>query len=96
MYYYDENFMLPLSHDEVVHGNLPCYIKCQAMNSRNLPTSGLCVPTCLRIRCASFIGDEFGATNEWNHKSELQWYLLKYELHMKMKDYVQDLICFEE
>jgi 1,4-alpha-glucan branching enzyme len=38
-----------------------------------------------------FMGNEFGATDEWNHKRELQWYLLKYELHRKMKDCVRDL-----
>jgi 1,4-alpha-glucan branching enzyme len=37
------------------------------------------------------MGNEFGATDEWNYKSELQWYLLKYELHWKMKDCVRDL-----
>jgi 1,4-alpha-glucan branching enzyme len=38
-----------------------------------------------------FMGDEFGATDEWNYKSELQWDLLRYDSHRKLKNCVRDL-----
>jgi 1,4-alpha-glucan branching enzyme len=38
-----------------------------------------------------FMGDEFGATSEWNYKSELQWDLLHWESHRLLKDFVRDL-----
>jgi 1,4-alpha-glucan branching enzyme len=93
MYYYDENFMLPLSHDEVVHGKSPMLYKMpgdewQKFANLRLMYSYMFMHPGGKLL---FMGDEFGATSEWNHKSELQWYLLKYELHWKMKDCVRDL-----
>jgi len=93
MYYYDENFMLPLSHDEVVHGKSPMLYKMpgdewQKFANLRLMYSYMFMHPGGKLL---FMGDEFGATSEWNHKSELQWYLLKYELHWKMKDCVKDL-----
>ena len=93
MYYYDENFMLPLSHDEVVHGKSPMLYKMpgdewQKFANLRLMYSYMFMHPGGKLL---FMGDEFGATSEWNHKSELQWYLLKYELHWKMKDFVRDL-----
>ncbi|RYG34476.1 MAG: 1,4-alpha-glucan branching protein GlgB, partial [Chitinophagaceae bacterium] len=38
-----------------------------------------------------FMGNEFGSTSEWNYKSELQWDLLDFEPHSKLKDYMRDL-----
>jgi len=38
-----------------------------------------------------FMGDEFGATKEWNYKSELQWDLLQYDSHQMLKNCVRDL-----
>ena len=93
MYYYDENFMLPLSHDEVVHGKCPMLYKMPGdewqkfANLRLMYTYMFTHPGGKLF----FMGNEFGATSEWNYKSELQWYLLKYELHWKMKDCVRDL-----
>ncbi len=93
MYYYDENFMLPLSHDEVVHGKSPMLYKMPGddwqkfANLRLMYTYMFSHPGGKLL----FMGNEFGATDEWNHKRELQWYLLKYELHWKMKDCVRDL-----
>jgi 1,4-alpha-glucan branching enzyme len=93
MYYYDENFMLPLSHDEVVHGKSPMLYKMPGdewqkfANLRTLYTYMYTHPGGKLL----FMGNEFGATSEWNYKSELQWELLQYEPHAKMKDCLRDL-----
>lgn len=93
MYYYDENFMLPLSHDEVVHGKSPMLYKMYGdewqkfANLRLLYTYMWTHPGAKLL----FMGNEFGQTTEWNYKSELNWPLLQYDLHRQLKDCVRDL-----
>ncbi|MBN8838042.1 MAG: 1,4-alpha-glucan branching protein GlgB [Sphingobacteriia bacterium] len=93
MYFYDENFMLPLSHDEVVHGKSPMLYKMPGdewqkfANLRLLYTYMFTHPGAKLL----FMGNEFGATNEWNYKSELQWELLNFVSHGGMKYCVQKL-----
>jgi 1,4-alpha-glucan branching enzyme len=93
MYYYDENFLLPLSHDEVVHGKSPMIFKMPGdnwqkfANLRTLYTYMFTHPGGKLL----FMGNEFGDTNEWNYKSELQWDLLQYDSHRMLKDCVRDL-----
>jgi 1,4-alpha-glucan branching enzyme len=93
MYYYDEHFMLPLSHDEVVHGKSPMLYKMPGdewqkfANLRLMYTYMFTHPGAKLL----FMGNEFAATQEWNYQSELQWNLLKYESHAGMKLCVQQL-----
>lgn len=93
MYYYDENFMLPLSHDEVVHGKSPMLYKMPGdewqkfANLRTLYTYMYTHPGGKLL----FMGNEFGATQEWNYKSELPWELLQFPSHTGLKDAVRDL-----
>ena len=93
VYFKDENFMLPLSHDEVVHGKSPMIYKMPGdewqkfANLRLLYTYMFTHPGAKLL----FMGDEFAATSEWNYKSELQWGLLQYESHNGMKQCVQQL-----
>ncbi len=83
MYFYDENFMLPLSHDEVVHGKSPMLYKMPGdewqkhANLRLLYAYMFTHPGAKLL----FMGNEFGATNEWNYKSELQWELTDLASH---------------
>lgn len=93
MYYYDEHFMLPLSHDEVVHGKSPMIYKMPGdewqkfANLRLLYTYMFTHPGAKLL----FMGNEFAATDEWNYQSELQWDLLKHVSHGGMKYCVQQL-----
>jgi 1,4-alpha-glucan branching enzyme len=92
-YYYDENFMLPLSHDEVVHGKSPMLYKMPGdewqkfANLRLMYTYMWTHPGGKLL----FMGDEFGQTSEWNYKSELEWHLLQYDGHRLLKDCIADL-----
>ncbi|HYF30517.1 MAG TPA: 1,4-alpha-glucan branching protein GlgB [Chitinophagaceae bacterium] len=93
MYFYDENFMLPFSHDEVVHGKSPMLYKMPGdewqkfANLRLMYTYMWTHPGAKLL----FMGCEFGATSEWNYKSELQWELLEFDAHKLLKDCVRDL-----
>jgi 1,4-alpha-glucan branching enzyme len=93
MYFYDENFMMPLSHDEVVHGKSPMIYKMPGdtwqkfANLRLLYTYMFTHPGAKLL----FMGNEFAQTNEWNDKSELEWGLLDMVSHGGMKYCVQQL-----
>lgn len=96
MYYYDENFMLPLSHDEVVHGKSPMLYKMPGDEWQKFSNLRLLYGYMFTHPGGKllFMGNEFGVTNEWNYKTELQWELLKYEPHSKLKNYVSALLHF--
>jgi 1,4-alpha-glucan branching enzyme len=93
MYFYDENFMLPLSHDEVVHGKSPMLYKMpgdewqKCANLRLLYSYMYTHPGAKLL----FMGDEFGSTAEWNYKSELPWGLLQYPPHRGIQECVKTL-----
>ena len=93
MYYYDENFALPLSHDEVVHGKSPMIYKMPGdewqkfANLRLLYTYMFTHPGAKLL----FMGNEFGQTEEWNYKTALRWDLLQFECHKGMKNCVSGL-----
>jgi 1,4-alpha-glucan branching enzyme len=92
-YYYDENFILPLSHDEVVHGKSPMLYKMPGdewqkfANLRVLYSYMYTHPGGKLL----FMGNEFGQTSEWNYTTELDWNLLRYEPHSKLKTFFRDL-----
>jgi 1,4-alpha-glucan branching enzyme len=93
MYFYDENFMLPISHDEVVHGKSPMIYKMPGdewQKFANLRTLYAYMWTHPGARLL-FMGSEFGQTTEWNYKSELDWGLLEFDPHKKLQDCVRDL-----
>ena len=93
MYFYDEQFMLPLSHDEIVHGKSPMLYKMPGdewqkfANLRLMYTYMFTHPGAKLL----FMGNEFAQTTEWNYKSELSWDLLQFEPHKKMQECVKSL-----
>jgi 1,4-alpha-glucan branching enzyme len=93
MYFYDENFMLPLSHDEVVHGKSPMLYKMPGDDWQKFANLRLMYSYMFTHPGGKllFMGDEFGATAEWNYKSELQWDLLQFDSHRMLKDCLRDL-----
>jgi len=93
VYFYDENFMLPLSHDEIVHGKSPMVYKMPGDEWQKFANLRLLYAYMYLHPGAKllFMGNEFAATNEWNYKTELQWDLLIWQSHLGMKKCVKAL-----
>jgi 1,4-alpha-glucan branching enzyme len=92
-YAFTENFMLPLSHDEVVYGKNPLIYKMpgdgwqQFANLRLLYGYMYAHPGTKLL----FMGGEFAQTSEWAHERSLDWHLLEYAPHQGMKKWVSTL-----
>ncbi|PWJ59094.1 1,4-alpha-glucan branching enzyme [Dyadobacter jejuensis] len=93
VYAFSENFMLPLSHDEVVYGKKALVMKMPGDEWQRFAN--------LRLMFAfmfthpgtklMFMGGEFGQTSEWNFEQSLDWHLLEFAPHKGMKEYVKSL-----
>jgi 1,4-alpha-glucan branching enzyme len=94
MYYYHEKFMLPLSHDEVVHGKSPLIYKMPGTNDSEKFANLKLLYTYMYTHPGTkllFMGNEFGQTNEWNENKELNWSLLQHNSHQGLQNCVRDL-----
>ncbi|HEY7930380.1 MAG TPA: 1,4-alpha-glucan branching protein GlgB [Steroidobacteraceae bacterium] len=92
-YAFSENFVLPLSHDEVVHGKgaligkMPGDEWQQFANLRALYGYMWGHPG----KKLLFMGGEFGQKREWQHEESLEWHVLQYPLHAGIQSWVRDL-----
>jgi len=93
LYAFNENFILPLSHDEVVHG--------KGSLIERMPGSSWQAFANLRLyytfmyghpgKKLLFMGGEFAQQREWNHSTALDWHLLDFPLHAGVQQLVKDL-----
>lgn len=93
IYAFTENFMLPLSHDEVVHGKgsligrMPGDEWQRFANLRLMYAYMFTHPGTKLL----FMGGEIGQTAEWHHERSLDWHLLEYGFHRGIRDTIKDL-----
>lgn len=92
-YAFSENYVLPLSHDEVVHGKYSLIGRCQGDYENKFKN----LKTFLGFYMAhpgkklSFMGNEFGQFIEWDYQKGLDWFLLDYDSHKNMQEFVKEL-----
>ena len=96
MYAFTENFCLPISHDEVVHGKCSFVDKMYGSYEdkfRQMRAALLLMMT-YPGKKLMFMGTEYAQFREWDFDNSLEWFMLDYPKHREMQDYVRELNNF--
>lgn len=93
MYNYNERYLLPLSHDEVVHGKATIIQKMAGMYEEKFPQAKALYAYMYAHpgKKLNFMGNEIGQFREWDEKREQDWDLLKYPNHDSFHQYMKAL-----
>ena len=93
MYYYNDRFLLPLSHDESVHGKATVLQKMNGDYDRKFPQARAFYMYMYAHpgKKLNFMGNEFGQLREWDERREQDWLLLDYPVHSGFARFMKDL-----
>ncbi|HJA19462.1 MAG TPA: 1,4-alpha-glucan branching protein GlgB [Candidatus Mediterraneibacter ornithocaccae] len=96
MYYYDERYLLPLSHDEVVHGKATILQKMYGDYEQKFPQARAFYMYMYAHpgKKLNFMGNEIGHFREWDEKREVDWNLLTFPAHQDFHRFMEDLNHF--
>lgn len=92
-YAFTENFMLPFSHDEVVHGKNSLVYRMPGDEWQRFANLRLMLGYMFTHPGGKllFMGSEFGQTGEWNFQQSLEWHLTQYPFHAGIQEVIKDL-----
>ena len=93
LYFYNERFILPLSHDEVVHGKATITQKMNGNYENKFPQARTFYMFMIMHpgKKLNFMGNEIGQLREWDEKREQDWDILKYPIHDSFSEYMKKL-----
>lgn len=93
MYYYNDAYILPLSHDETVHGKATILQKMNGVYEEKFPQARSLYMYMYAHpgKKLNFMGNELGQLREWDEKREQDWAILKYPLHDAFHRFMKDL-----
>lgn len=96
MYYYDERYLLPLSHDEVVHGKATILQKMYGDYEQKFPQARAFYMYMYAHpgKKLNFMGNEIGHFREWDEKREVDWNLLTFPAHQDFHRFMEELNHF--
>lgn len=93
LYFYNEKFILPLSHDEVVHGKATVAQKMNGQYPDKFPQARALYMYMIAHpgKKLNFMGSEFAQLREWDEKRQQDWDMLKYPMHDSFREYIRQL-----
>ena len=96
LYAFGENYLLPISHDEVVHGKRSLLGKIAGSYEDKFATLRACMMFIMSFpgKKMLFMGTEYAAFSEWCESRPLEWFMLEYESHSSFRAFVRELNHF--
>ncbi len=96
MYSLNENYILPVSHDEVVHGKKSLLDKMFGSYEQKFAGDRLFMAyqICHPGKKLTFMGSEYGQFREWDYQNQLEWFMTGYDMHSKLWQYTAELNRF--